>query len=239
MQPSPPIVLDGPQDRAALSSLLEGYFFALAEVCHKLFGSDGEFALHNALGSAFLSYLRSKDGLDLTTYDPWDRYCQVVRYFTAHGFYAHVELRQLDENSYWMLETGQYAGRIWDEVGAWERGTPPCPLWATILAALSEVSTRIVLDAVAFDDAAAGYTSTFHFEEIDEVPVDQVETAAQQIRRALLKDIIPICLFCGRVESPDGTWTTPASYYTTKHDLLFTHGVCPECRDKWRPDLEN
>ena len=96
--------------------------------------------MYSAIGSYFLDYLKKEIGISFTETDPWERYCHIIEVFTSYGFYSHVEMEERGSNTYWMLETDQYAGGVWEQQKAWERGTPPCPLWSIILYSLSEIN---------------------------------------------------------------------------------------------------
>ena len=196
------IIFDGPDKKTQLPDLLEGYLFGLGEVCHQLFGSKGEVAMYSAIGNYFLNYLKQKLGIEFVDENPWERYCHIIKVFTSYGFYSHVELDEIVPKSYWMLETNQYAGSVWEEQGAWERGTPPCPLWSIILHSLSEIDQTIVLDSVSYNKKCNGYESKFHFEKIIIDNNDVIESARIIIRDSL----IPICSHCKSIRDDQGDW---------------------------------
>jgi hypothetical protein len=216
-----------------LSALIEGYLYGLGEVCHTLFGAQGEAAMYQAIGGYFLHYLDRKMNIVFREHDPWRRYCRIVEFFTRYGFYSYVELEQIGDDSYWMLESGQYAGEIWEEQQAWERGTPPCPLWSVISFSLAEIDYRIVLDTVEFDQEAKGYQSTFHFEKNVQRDSNVIERAKTEIKRAML----PICSNCKKIRDENGTWQDLAGYFRTHFDAHFTHGICPACKQELYPEL--
>ena len=216
-----------------LSALIEGYLYGLGEVCHILFGSQGEAAVYQAVGGYFLRYLEKKMNLVFRELDPWRRYCQIVELFTRYGFYTYVELEQIGDGSYRMLESGQYAGEVWKEQKAWERGTPPCPLWSVISFSLAEIDYRIVMDTAEFDQEAKGYQSTFHFEKNIQRDSNVIERAKTEIKRAML----PICSHCKRIRDEDGNWQDLAGYFKTRFDANFTHGICPACKEELYPEL--
>jgi len=230
------MVILGPEqeNRNPLSSLLEGYFHGLGEVCHALLGAEGEAAMYRAVGRGFLVYLKRHLEIEFTETDPWHRYCHVVEVFTDHGFYAHVELEQRGPNTFRMLESGQYAGAVWEEQKSWERGTPPCPLWATILHSLAEIGYTIVLDHVAFRQDTGGYESTFHFEKTDGGLGSEIETARKAIRRHLL----PICSGCSRVRNGAGEWIELKQYIGESFHADFSHGLCEECAAELYPGFD-
>jgi PAS domain S-box-containing protein len=179
------IIYESNVQQNALSSLMEGYLSGLSEVCHTLFGAKGEAVMYEAVGDEFKKYLKKKKGIEFIQPEPWERYCEVVEFFTAHGFYSHVEMEAIGKDRYWMLESGQYAGNIWEEQKSWERGTPPCPLWAIIVRTQAEIGYRIVLDEVKFRPDMNGYESTFHFEKFDPGSEGILDRAMREIRESI------------------------------------------------------
>jgi len=217
-----------------LAALLEGYLFGLGEVCHTLFGPRGELAMYRAVGNYFLTYLDKQLGIRFTESDPWLRYCRIVEVFTRFGFYGYVELEERGENAYWMLETEQYAARVWEQSGAWQRGTPPCPLWSVILFSLSQIGHTIVLDDLRYNGEVEGFESTFHFEPIPEGREDVIENARRELRTALL----PICSLCKRVRDiRTDKWEEIDTHLIRNHEILFSHSLCPDCAAKLYPDM--
>ncbi len=43
-----------------------------------------------------------------------------------------------------------------------------------------------------------------------------------------IREVLPMCAYCGRVRVADDTWQSVESYLRENSDFL-THGVCPEC----------
>ncbi|MCP4150797.1 MAG: hypothetical protein GY757_23830 [bacterium] len=226
------IILDCPQTSKELSKLLEGYLYGLGEVCHTFFGKNGELAMYSAIGNYFMDYLKRRMGIEFTDHDPWDRYCHIIKVFTSYGFYSHVEL---DENAgvYWMLESGQYAAEVWEEQGAWDRGTAACPLWSILVYSLSEINYSIILDSVNYDESCKGYESTFHFEKIPAREENVLVAAKKTLRSA----IIPICCGCKLIRSEEGEWISNDKYFSETYDAHFSHTICPDCAKKLYPDL--
>ena len=208
-----------------VSKLLEGFLYALGEVCHGLFGSRGEKAVYKAIGSFFLAYLKDNLGIEFQEKDPWKRYCRIVEVLTQLGFYSYVELDELDDGGYWILETGRYAGSIWDEQESCQRSFEPCPLYAVILHSLSEIGYTIVLDEVSSNEESDGFESWFHFERILPAAADVLQMAEKELRDALL----PICPHCRKVKEDDGTWIDFESYLEERFEANVSRTVCPEC----------
>ena len=190
--------------------------------------------MYSAIGSYFLKYLKQKFGIEFIDENPWQRYIRIIEVFTSYGFYSHVELDEIASNKYWMLETNQYAGGVWEEQVAWERGTPPCPLWSIILHSLSEINQTIILDSVSYNKEYNGYESTFHFQETPPAEKEVIEIARDTLREAL----IPICSHCKKIRDEKGNWINPDVYFASNHKFEFTHSICRECAQKHYPDYD-
>lgn len=219
------VIFTGPDTRADLPGLLEGYFFGLGEVCHELFGIEGEEALSLSIGHFFLEYLKRAGILEMESQDPWERYRTLIELVTRHGFYSYVEMGRQEDGRYWMRETDQYAGDIWEEQGVWERGSLPCPLWSLILAGLSEIGWTVVLDEVEYNDAARGLESVFHFERTPPGRGGILELT----QRRILSSMLVFCRGCKRMRGPRGEWMYMEEYLQPENDTLLSHRLCPEC----------
>lgn len=51
----------------------------------------------------------------------------------------------------------------------------------------------------------------------------------------ILSDLLPICAWCKRVRDDQGYWRSVESYLKERTGTEFTHGICPECREKVAP----
>lgn len=47
-----------------------------------------------------------------------------------------------------------------------------------------------------------------------------------------LRRLLPICSWCDRIRSEDGTWERMESYLEKERDTRVTHGMCPDCERK-------
>lgn len=216
------IVLHG-RHKELLHEVLEGYLYGLGEICFELFGPNGERAMYAAIGRLYLRHLREKLNATVDDPDPWRRYAQVIDFFTSYGFYEKVEMKPVGDGTYWMSECGQYAGAIWEEVGSWQRGTAPCPLFSVVVAALAEIGSAIVIDRVEYQPASAGFESVFHFVAI-QPPADALEHARTEVRAAL----IPICMFCHKVREGDG-WVPLDVFAQRMLPADLSQCVCEPC----------
>ena len=53
------------------------------------------------------------------------------------------------------------------------------------------------------------------------------------------KGFVPMCSSCKGIRDKDGVWTSFEKYFDEKMDILFSHGICPECAKKLYPDFYN
>lgn len=221
----PKIIIEGPKTKEKLPILLEGYLFGVGEVCHNLFGAKGEEAMYSAIGSFFIKYIKNKQNISILGDHPWERYCQLIKVFTEHGFYEYAELEDLGDGKYWMLEKNQYAGKIWDEQGSWVRGSAPCPLWSLILACLSEINYSIVLEDVKYVKEVNGFESVFHFEKIKKDDRNVINT----VRQKIIRSILTTCCVCNKFKNSKGEWVILEEFMEREFGKSLSHGYCPDC----------
>lgn len=48
-----------------------------------------------------------------------------------------------------------------------------------------------------------------------------------------LEGLLPICSYCRRLREEGGRWTSLELYVEARSSAQFTHGVCPDCYDKY------
>lgn len=54
-----------------------------------------------------------------------------------------------------------------------------------------------------------------------------------------LKDIIPMCMKCRKLRSDEQYWQTVEQYFHDHIGLDFSHGICPQCVDKYFPQFRS
>ncbi len=52
-----------------------------------------------------------------------------------------------------------------------------------------------------------------------------------------LEGIIPICASCKKVRDDKGFWQQVEGYLASRTSVEFSHGLCPECKERLYPDL--
>lgn len=55
-------------------------------------------------------------------------------------------------------------------------------------------------------------------------------------RMRYLEGILPVCASCKRIRDEEGKWHQIESYIRERSDADFSHGICPECREKLYPE---
>ncbi|MBP1628667.1 MAG: hypothetical protein H6Q00_3142 [Holophagaceae bacterium] len=66
----------------------------------------------------------------------------------------------------------------------------------------------------------------------------------QHLRQALrevqtLSGLIPICAHCKKIRNDGGYWEQVESYIQARSEAEFTHGICPECSEEVRRELQD
>ena len=62
-----------------------------------------------------------------------------------------------------------------------------------------------------------------------------IYSRTQELR--ILSGLLPICSFCKKIRNKKDEWELLETYITARSESKFTHGVCPECREKHYPEL--
>lgn len=55
----------------------------------------------------------------------------------------------------------------------------------------------------------------------------------------ILKGIIPICSYCHKIRNDKEIWERMETYIGKHSDVLFSHGICPECSEEVLKQYEN
>lgn len=66
--------------------------------------------------------------------------------------------------------------------------------------------------------------------------VSQLKEALSEIKT--LKGFIPICASCKKIRDDEGYWDQLETYISKHTDAVFSHGLCPECVEKYRAEMK-
>ena len=63
------------------------------------------------------------------------------------------------------------------------------------------------------------------------------ERAKAKAHIAILRDLLPMCASCHKIRDDHGYWSQVEQYLESHTRTTLTHGICPECLQKWYPDF--
>ena len=53
-----------------------------------------------------------------------------------------------------------------------------------------------------------------------------------------LEGIVPICCICKNIRDDQGYWARIEEFIAKHSDVIFSHGICPDCAKKHYPDVD-
>jgi hypothetical protein len=65
--------------------------------------------------------------------------------------------------------------------------------------------------------------------------VRELEEARETVRT--LSDLLPICSSCKKIRDDQGYWSAIETYITNHSQILFSHGICPDCMRRLYPEF--
>lgn len=74
-------------------------------------------------------------------------------------------------------------------------------------------------------------------EKQQEKLIAKLQEALAEIKT--LKGFIPICASCKKIRDDEGYWNQLEAYISKHTDAVFSHGICPECAEKFRIEIKN
>ena len=66
--------------------------------------------------------------------------------------------------------------------------------------------------------------------------ISELQEALAEIKT--LKGFIPICASCKKIRDDEGYWNQLEAYISKHTDAVFSHGICPECAEKYREEIK-
>lgn len=67
--------------------------------------------------------------------------------------------------------------------------------------------------------------------------VRELEAALSQVTQ--LQGLLPICSYCNKIRDEQNYWQRVESYLSEHTDVVFSHGICPDCYTRFvQPELE-
>jgi DNA-binding response OmpR family regulator len=65
--------------------------------------------------------------------------------------------------------------------------------------------------------------------------VSELEEAITRVKQ--LQGLLPICCYCKKIRDDGNYWHRVESYIADHANVRFSHGICPECSQKLKADL--
>lgn len=95
---------------------------------------------------------------------------------------------------------------------------------------------NFIIDPIIENDEIVG--AVHLFTDITELKntINELQKASDEIN--VLSGLIPICTSCKKIRNDAGYWERVEEYFTKHSNILFSHGLCPECAKKLYPDFD-
>lgn len=88
-------------------------------------------------------------------------------------------------------------------------------------------------DVVQMIEYALDISERKEAEEQREKLISELQKALAQVK--LLSGLLPICSYCKNIRDDKGYWKLIETYISDHSEADFTHGICPECMEKYYP----
>lgn len=96
--------------------------------------------------------------------------------------------------------------------------------------------------AFVLDSSSVPVAAQVMFRDISERKQrdEERDRLTEELQRALanvrtLRGLLPVCAWCKKVRHDDGYWSELETYVRAHSEATFSHGICPECAERYRP----
>jgi len=97
-------------------------------------------------------------------------------------------------------------------------------------------STLQLTGKLAVSGSILDITERKQMEEQREKLIEALQKALSEVKT--LRGFLPICSYCKKIRDDKGYWSQIESYIHKHSDAEFSHGICPECAQKYYPDMD-
>ena len=66
--------------------------------------------------------------------------------------------------------------------------------------------------------------------------IRELQEALKNVR--ILSGMLPICSHCKKIRDDEGYWNQLDAYISQHSEAIFSHSICPECANKYYPDMD-
>lgn len=80
-------------------------------------------------------------------------------------------------------------------------------------------------------------TERLAFEKERDELIIKLQNASDEIKK--LKGVLPICAHCKNIRDDKGYWKKIEEYVTEHSEAQFSHGICPDCLEKYFPGFSS
>ncbi len=132
-------------------------------------------------------------------------------------------------------------------VRALQKPTKPYLIFVTakartvdIVTGLSSGADDYIIKPFNRDELRARIQVGVRMLELQAVLAERVRELEEALARVkTLQGLLPICSYCKKVRDDRNYWQQVESYIEGHSSAQFTHGICPDCRQKYvEPELE-
>jgi response regulator RpfG family c-di-GMP phosphodiesterase len=75
-------------------------------------------------------------------------------------------------------------------------------------------------------------------EQRDELSKKNAALEAAMAQVKALSGLLPICMMCKKIRDDQGYWNQLEAYISKHTDAVFSHGICPECAEKYGAEIK-
>jgi PAS domain S-box-containing protein len=90
--------------------------------------------------------------------------------------------------------------------------------------------------ALGFQGVTRDVTERKRLEAERDALIQELTQALAEVKA--LSGLLPICSHCKKVRDDQGYWSQIESYLSAHTEATFTHGICPDCAQRFREEIE-
>lgn len=114
-----------------------------------------------------------------------------------------------------------------------------------VLQTILSVALGLVIYLFYYNQAKTQKQLILHRNHLSELVKDKTAELSRnnmELRQALenvkvLSGFLPICASCKKIRDDEGYWQRVEQYIGAHSEVVFSHGICPECAEKLYPDF--
>ena len=93
------------------------------------------------------------------------------------------------------------------------------------------------LSSAIFKDSKGELRTSMFVRDLTESEriIGELHDARSKVKQ--LSGLLPICASCNKIRDEEGRWKDVTDYIRDHSEADFTHGICPDCRQRLYPDM--